>query len=118
MLAWVGLDGVRHPHEIFLRSDPPIFSNKVLYGCFFHSVIERFRIMEARRMKKLYRNKADDDDEELHNISQSWGNYVRKKATFLDYLNDKKCDAGKKLEIIDEAAKIILPLFAIKADLI
>ena len=24
-------------------------------------------------------------------------------------LNDKKCDAGKKLEIIDEAAKIILP---------
>ena len=74
-----------------------------------NSVIERFRIMEARRMKKLYRNKADDDDEEVHNISQSWGNYVRKKATFLDYLNDKKCDAGKKLEIIDEAAKIILP---------
>ena len=28
-----------------------------------NSVIERFRIMEARRMKKLYRNKADDDDE-------------------------------------------------------
>jgi DNA polymerase elongation subunit (family B) len=75
-----------------------------------NSVIERFRIMEAReKRKKLYRNKDEDDDEEIHNISQSWGNYVRKKATFLDYLNDKKCDAGKKLEIIDEAAKIILP---------
>ena len=64
-----------------------------------NSVIERDRQRKNRRMKKLYRNKMDDDDEELHNISQSWGNYVRKKATFLDYLNDKKCDAGKNREI-------------------
>ena len=34
-------------------------------------------------------------------------NYVGVKKTFLDYLNDSKCDIGKKLEIIDEAVTYI-----------
>ena len=34
-------------------------------------------------------------------------NYVGVKKTFLDYLNDRKCDIGKKLEIIDEAVTYI-----------
>ena len=74
------------------------------------SVIEANRIKEAReKRQKAYRHREDDDDEEIHNLSQNWGLYVRKQAKILDYLNDKKCDTGKKLEIIDEAAKIILP---------
>ena len=75
-----------------------------------NTIIESHRINEAReKNKKAYRDKEDDDDDEVYNVSQSWGIYVKKQATILDYLNDKKYDVGKKLEIIDEAAKIILP---------
>jgi len=74
------------------------------------SIIDAHRIKEAReKRQKSYRHREDDDDEEIHNITQSWGLYVKKKAKILDYLNDRKCDIGKKLEIIDEATKIILP---------
>ena len=75
-----------------------------------NSIIESGRRRKGRdRNRKSYRDRDADDDEEIHNISQSWGLYVRKKDTMLDYLNDAKFDAGQKLEIIDEAVKIILP---------
>ena len=64
-------------------------------------------IIESGRQEE-YQISIDDDDDE-RNMRPKWGPYVKKKATMLDYLNDKKCDASKKLDIIDEAAKIILP---------
>ena len=73
-----------------------------------NNIIESHRLNERREKKKRsYRGRDEDDDDEIHNVVQSWGLYVRKKATLLDYLNDKKCDVGKKMDIIDEATKII-----------
>jgi len=58
---------------------------------------------EEERAKNDYRNQ--DDDENTY-TSHSWLNYVKKKP-LLDYLNDKSCDIGKKMEIIDEAVTYI-----------
>ena len=66
-------------------------------------IIEKQRAkMDRYRWKNNYRNKDEDDDEEIHNTYQSWNLYVR-KGMLLDFLNDRKLDSGKKLEIIDEA---------------
>ena len=62
---------------------------------------------EKEKWKNSYRNREDDDDDEIHKSGQTYMNYVGVKKTFLDYLNDSKCDIGKKLEIIDEAVTYI-----------
>ena len=62
---------------------------------------------EKENRKNSYRNREDDDDDEIHKSGQTYMNYVGVKKTFLDYLNDIKCDIGKKLEIIDEAVTYI-----------
>jgi len=62
---------------------------------------------EKENRKNSYRNREDDDDDEIHKSGQTYMNYVGVKKTFLDYLNDSKCDIGKKLEIIDEAVTYI-----------
>jgi len=62
---------------------------------------------EKENRKNSYRNRDDDDDDEIHKSGQTYMNYVGVKKTFLDYLNDSKCDIGKKLEIIDEAVTYI-----------
>ena len=67
---------------------------------------------EKEKWKKAsYRNREDDDDDEIHKSGQTYMNYVGVKKTFLDYLNDSKCDIGKKLEIIDEAVTYIFSGF-------
>jgi len=101
-----GISNVYPKHKV----DEPILMEKIytLISEPLNVIIDAHRESEWRK-KKAYRNRDDNDDEEVYNVSQSWGIYVKKKAKILDYLNDRKCDVGKKLEIIDEAAKIILP---------
>jgi DNA polymerase elongation subunit (family B) len=73
-------------------------------------IIDEKRARERReeRIKNQYRNKEEDDDEEIHNTYQSWNLYVR-KGMLLDFLNDRKLDSGKKLDIINEAITEIWP---------
>jgi DNA polymerase elongation subunit (family B) len=72
------------------------------------SIIDVKRHEEDKENRKnSYRNRDDDDDDEIHKSGQTYMNYVGVKKKFLDYLNDSKCDIGKKLEIIDEAVTYI-----------
>jgi len=67
------------------------------------------KMIESGQPTKDYRAREDSDDEEIHATNQQWGHYIRKTATVLDYLNDDKFDAGKKLDILDEGLKVVLP---------
>ena len=62
---------------------------------------------EKENRQNSYRNKEENDDDEIHKSGQTYMNYVGVNKTLIDYLNDSKCDTGKKLEIIDEAVTYI-----------
>jgi len=67
------------------------------------------KMIESGKPTKEYRLRDDSDDDEIHATNQQWGHYIRKAATVLDYLNDDKFDASKKLDILDEGLKVVLP---------
>jgi len=81
------------------------------------SIVDSKRREEDKENRKnSYRNRDGDDDDEIHKSGQTYMNYVGVKKTFLDYLNDKNCDVGKKLEIIDEAVTYIFSGLKAKND--
>jgi DNA polymerase elongation subunit (family B) len=89
---------VRLMEKIYSLISPPL-----------KTIIDKKRREEEReRAKNDYRNRDDNDDDDSYNTTQSWLTYVKRKP-LLDYLNDKSCDIGKKLEIIDEAVTYLLP---------
>jgi DNA polymerase elongation subunit (family B) len=100
---------VVYPKETITEEELDNYIN-IIFAKDLKRIIEEKRARERReeRIKNKYRNKEEDDDEEIHNTYQSWNLYVR-KAMLLEFLNDKKLDSGKKLEIIDEALTEIWP---------
>lgn len=56
--------------------------------------------------KKKYRSREEEDDDDIFN-PLNYDNFVKKGLTLLDYLNDKKIDKTKKLEIMDEALEVV-----------
>jgi DNA polymerase elongation subunit (family B) len=98
-----------YPKETITEEELDNYIN-IIFAKDLKRIIEEKRARERReeRIKNKYRNKEEDDDEEIHNTYQSWNLYVR-KAMLLEFLNDKKLDSGKKLEIIDEALTEIWP---------
>ena len=92
-----------------MKVSPDKIHERILMDAIYTLLSEPLHnIIETARQEQDKSISIEDDDDE-RNARPKWGPYVRKKATMLDYLNDKKCDASKKLDIIDEAAKIILP---------
>jgi len=71
------------------------------------NIIDKKRREEEQEEARKYSYRNRDGDDEVSKSRQTYMNYVGVKKTLLDYLNDSKCDVGKKLEIIDEAMTYI-----------
>jgi DNA polymerase elongation subunit (family B) len=109
-----GFDSMEDIEKVYPKNSPSEDSLNnyinIIFAKDLKNIIEEKRKRQQReeRIKKKYRNRDEDDDEEIHNTYQSWNLYVR-KGMLLDFLNDKKLDSGKKLDIIDEALTEIWP---------
>ena len=72
-------------------------------------LMDRIYIIISQDLKSIIdkkRNEEEQNRNEYEDHKPHWLNYVKKKS-LLDYLNDKTCDIGKKMEIIDEAMTYI-----------
>jgi len=96
-----GYDNVEDISKVFTKH--PI-SEKRLMEKIYIIVSEPLKTIIDKKRREEEREKAKNDyrNEEEEYKSHTWLNYVKKKP-LLDYLNDKSCDVGKKMEIIDEA---------------
>ena len=72
-------------------------------------LMDRIYIIISQDLKSIIDKKRNEEEQarnEYEEHKPHWLNYVKKKS-LLDYLNDKTCDVGKKMEIIDEAMTYI-----------
>ena len=69
-------------------------------------VRDKRKLKYEEKKSKMY-SKDQDKCEEDYNDIQEYKNYIRKKSTFLDYMNDFGLDKLKKLEILDEAMEFV-----------
>ena len=106
------IDGIS---EVYPKWDKNNITRDILMrkiGPFIKLPIYNIIVRDKRRIKFEEKKEKSFSKEEVksesdYNDIREYKNYIRKKSTFIDYLNDFGLDKLKKLDILDEATEFL-----------